>query len=373
MKLVAQPRDDESSSRLAWIDAIRGLAIVLVVVGHSFWPPTTYANTVIFSFHLPLFFIANGYLFSFAGRGLRPFSSLALSSFKRLVIPYVTTGVLIYLYWLVAYRFLVDDPKSVTTMLVDRLMSIAYGSGNLVPQIPRIGDVGPTWFLLALFVAVLLFWLLVRAARSIGAVGRLALVAAVSVAGVGIGQHIRLPWSVDIAMAVQIFLLAGYEIHRLDILSRVRLWWMPLLLALWGLDVYRGGVSLNNRSYFFFPLAVAGAVGVVLLLMKGAQLLQGNRLLRPRVMVFLGVQTLVILCFHMVDISWNWLDFIQPIYSHWYLLALWRLAFSLLIATVITWIPVLRSAYYWDRWPLQLRGRRKAPEDESDSCAKTLG
>ena len=219
------------------------------------------------------------------------------------------------------------------------------------------------WFLLALFVATLLFWCLVRASRSFGPAGRLALVAAVSAAGVVIRARIFLPWSADVAMAVQIFLLAGYETQRLDILGRLTWRWVPVLLAVWVVDLHAGGLSLNNRDYHFYPLAVAGALAAALLLMKLSQRIH------PRVLAFLGVESLVILAFHTIDVGyfrWNWLSFTKPLYEHWYYLASWRLAYSLLIASIITWIPLLRTAYYWDRWPLRLPWGSAAPPADVD-------
>ena len=46
-------------SRAEWIDACRGAGILIVVLGHCN-PPF---NKLIYSFHMPLFFILSGYLY----------------------------------------------------------------------------------------------------------------------------------------------------------------------------------------------------------------------------------------------------------------------------------------------------------------------
>lgn len=48
--------------RLDHIDACKGIGILLVILGHTNVP--SIVHTIIYSFHMPLFFIISGYLFS---------------------------------------------------------------------------------------------------------------------------------------------------------------------------------------------------------------------------------------------------------------------------------------------------------------------
>ena len=49
-----------------WIDISKGIAVVLVVLGH-FWyrSDLSLLNQIIYSFHVPLFFILSGYLINY--------------------------------------------------------------------------------------------------------------------------------------------------------------------------------------------------------------------------------------------------------------------------------------------------------------------
>jgi len=47
---------------IPWISIAKGIAILCVVAGHTF-APDSYKNRIIFSFHMPLFFILAGYIF----------------------------------------------------------------------------------------------------------------------------------------------------------------------------------------------------------------------------------------------------------------------------------------------------------------------
>ena len=57
-----------NNKRFEWIDILKGIGIILVVVGHSnfsFAKATTamFIQKYIYSFHMPLFFFVSGYLF----------------------------------------------------------------------------------------------------------------------------------------------------------------------------------------------------------------------------------------------------------------------------------------------------------------------
>jgi len=46
-------------NRIVWIDIAKGIAIILMVIGHSTIP--SWLSSFIWTFHMPLFFIASGW------------------------------------------------------------------------------------------------------------------------------------------------------------------------------------------------------------------------------------------------------------------------------------------------------------------------
>ena len=78
--------------------------ILLVLLGHSgFEGPVilenlTYLHNWIYSFHMPLFFMISGYLFSFTNKSFMAINSLKFMQKKvvRLLVPYVVLGVVLY-------------------------------------------------------------------------------------------------------------------------------------------------------------------------------------------------------------------------------------------------------------------------------------
>lgn len=81
---------------LAWINILKGIGIILVVIGHTVTLPSVF-HSAIYSFHMPLFFVISGYLFNIE----KPVCALA----KRLLLP------------LFVYMLLVVVPQETITIL----------------------------------------------------------------------------------------------------------------------------------------------------------------------------------------------------------------------------------------------------------------
>jgi fucose 4-O-acetylase-like acetyltransferase len=86
-----QLREGDNRNSFEWVLIAKGIGIILVVVGH-FYPQTspTYwieIRRIIYSFHMPLFFILSGYLYS---HGKYPYNDLIKTKAKRLLYPFVT-------------------------------------------------------------------------------------------------------------------------------------------------------------------------------------------------------------------------------------------------------------------------------------------
>lgn len=79
-------------SRELWIDVLKGIAIVCVILGHTF----IYGDRVYY-FHMPLFFLIGGYLFK---RG-QSWMHLFRKTTKRIVFPFIVY--LLVLYFLTPY------------------------------------------------------------------------------------------------------------------------------------------------------------------------------------------------------------------------------------------------------------------------------
>ena len=134
--------------RLRYLDAARGLAILLVVLGHI-WETAQPVPVLIYSFHIPLFFLISGILTAYTRQERRPMKLLVFSRLRGLIIPYVFFEAVFILIFGVRNHF---DFRSQSGQV--------YGGLLLSPL-----NV-PLWFLPTLFLAELFFLLLLRLIRN---------------------------------------------------------------------------------------------------------------------------------------------------------------------------------------------------------------
>lgn len=79
-------------------DVMKGIGIIAMIIGHMSIPHFLY--DFIFSFHMPLFFLIGGYFFK-----PRPFKEIIQKSAGRLLKPYVVTGILTPIIYLLVGDF----------------------------------------------------------------------------------------------------------------------------------------------------------------------------------------------------------------------------------------------------------------------------
>lgn len=111
-----------------WILIAKGVGIILVVIGH-FHPETspTYwseIRNIIYSFHMPLFFILSGYLYS---NGKYSYKDLIKTKVKRLLYPFASIAGIFFLIKYMAGRIVnLENPvdmNSIYALLLDPVNS----------------------------------------------------------------------------------------------------------------------------------------------------------------------------------------------------------------------------------------------------------
>lgn len=133
----------QKKERLDYLDAVKGIGIILVVIGHS-----TYTGehllTWIASFHMPLFFILSGMLLQFKGEEENSLPGILKKKAKTIMLPYLSFSV-IYLLMDLAMYLLQVGSKAWIDIVYEFIGSITlYGISTL-------------WFLPALFFGEITF------------------------------------------------------------------------------------------------------------------------------------------------------------------------------------------------------------------------
>lgn len=216
------------SDRKRWIDCYKGLAIMLVVLGHLRIGEGLYR--FLFSFHMYAFFFIGGIT---RKPSRQPFFRLLTENLRRLYVPYVAYAAL----WVATelamglYQGTADLPT--VAQLGENALNILLGGG----VISGAAQVGPAWFLCALMVVRLAYDGLDRLCRQKQAV-LAAVAAAFFLLAYVLEGYAAVPLRMTAALTAFGFYWAGDICKALpDALARVfdrgwrRLGWMAMAAA----------------------------------------------------------------------------------------------------------------------------------------------
>lgn len=187
--------------RIEWIDIARGITMFLVIIGHTIYHPLI--RGLIFSFHMPLFFIFSGALMSFSSDYFK-WRRTVWRLLRSLVLPgcasYICCTILMDLIW--KHRLSHSIGEIFETLLFSSGVSV-YG----------IEPIGMVWFFIVLFfgriILDLLHFLLCKDYLRGGLLIGLGLL--------GSSGIIKpLPFSLDIVLVILIFMEFGGYILKID-------------------------------------------------------------------------------------------------------------------------------------------------------------
>lgn len=137
--------------RTLWVDACRGIAILLVLLGHND-PPFVKA---IYGFHMPLFYMMSGYLYKDRHTDMT-FVEEIKSLIKSLIIPYIIFGLINLGVHILHIRIVAPDT------VIDSAMVLRYIKGIFTVSIEDMPCCYPMWFLPSLAITIFIFYLIRR-------------------------------------------------------------------------------------------------------------------------------------------------------------------------------------------------------------------
>ena len=255
------------TNRIEWIDIAKGITILLVIIGHSV---SDIERAIIFSFHMPLFFILSS-VTARVSTNSDEFLKNTGKAFRHLVL----TALAIYFLReiVLAVMDCIQNSSSFLDTIIYRgsisINTLVYSSGAMGEvNGASIWALGIPWFLIALFFGRTLFdYLHMRLSKK----AFCSVIVLCSILGVILGYVQWLPFSFDIALAIQPFFLFGLWLKRFVWEKRA----IPTLLIslmVWGLLftvtwLYSGShLELAPRNYTLFPLcfvcAIAGTMSI---------------------------------------------------------------------------------------------------------------
>ena len=181
-----------NQKRIDWLDIAKGIAILCIIIGHSFGKNKI--GAFIFSFHMPLFFILSGYTIKKIPN--EKFIEAYAKDLRRLIIPVFIVMVIDYV---LQVFYLKNGIVSVT---IGKISTLFWGSCNR--------GIGRLWFLVALFYSKFFFRLVLN---NIPRYREIFLLIGTYIFSVP-KLKIELPQNLDLIFVAMLFMDAGYHLRN---------------------------------------------------------------------------------------------------------------------------------------------------------------
>ena len=274
-----------SKERLAYIDTLRGIGIILVILGHVYEVPS-FIHDAIYGFHMPLFFVISGFLYNITYHNASPTIAYIKKRAKNYLLPY-------YLFAFINLGLLIVWNRFLLHKNTDFAQIIHYVNGILCcySDMLHMPNCTPIWFLMSLFFASILFRWMLRSFRKhtwIAFVGSMLIGYTLSFL-----TDQRVPLKLDTVFMAVFFMFVGFWIRQKDLLKA------PLWICVIGLPGLVLGswnpVGMNENSYgnllVFLPASLSVIYSLMLICSQGF-------LCRSTILRRLGKHSLLIVGFN---------------------------------------------------------------------------
>jgi acyltransferase len=328
--------------RVSWIDAAKGLGIVLIVLGHITSVESPSALYVyIYAFHVPLFFFISGLTLK---PGREPFAVMLQGKFRSLLVPYLCYALLGYVFYILGYGMAQALNLKIEQFNYGPWHPLAgvfigtLGDGNLVNA--------PVWFVIALFCTFVIGYGINSWLRSM--LVRWVVVIALATAGYLVSREVKLPWSLASALVGLVFFQAGHAHARrfgLEPSPRRLLW--PLLTVTLVISLF----SFLNGFVTLADVELGHPVLYVLFAFSGLYLtIAVVQLLGPSTpwLVLLGQWSMAIMVIHMLIIKTVKVALSALLHTNIAQIeASWLPSLAVLLITVVLLVP---SVWFMERF-----------------------
>ncbi len=274
--------------RIEYIDLYKGIGIMLMIMAHvNFWGQLDH---FIHAFHMPMFFVASGYLYQKKSSEELSFGIFLLKKSKSMLIPYFVFGIINFIVFVILEGFSVDP-------LIHLIFINNHG----------VAIAGALWFITALLIAETVYFLLDRYCSE---PVKLVVIAALAVFGcvVRLVLPFTLPWSLGAAMVGVFFYQIGIWCRRYD----NKLFSMPtvpmglIFIIISVVAMIVPELNMRNEEYGIIPFSIVDAVVLSVLLLLFCYKVDQSRIGNKRicnVIKNIGESSIVYLCLNQLAIT----------------------------------------------------------------------
>lgn len=309
---------ENRKKRIEYIDVARGIAIVLMIIGHCL-ELNNPIRKIIFSFHMPLFIIISGYFYR-DDKIIKCVKNIL----KKLVIPYASAVLILCFIKGIGKMSIIDILENCgKSLLVSFSFAKRWNYSIYAESLKEI------WFIPMLSL-IRIFFLLIKRICSNNEKSVFLIVVLSNILGYTLGiKGYWLPFSCDVALVCILFYYFGYVLKKYEILDKLLFDWKSLIIILliWIMALKIGFIELAIRHYpnglISFVEAIAGSI----IILKLSNLIHAKLKILSEVLVWLGKNSLYVLIIHYLEqqlINYNKSVWVQnvPIIKIYYKLIL---------------------------------------------------
>ena len=187
----------EEQRRILWIDQLRGIALFFVVVGHVALPPRI--KSVIYSFHMPLFFIISGLTLNNEKIQKIPLREYVKDKAKKLILPYFWMSFLVFPLWYFTFHVISHSSRTIYQVI----LGILFGNDVIFYT----STSNALWFLLVLFFAEILYTVIIKLTH--GDKKKTTILMTISAITGYLQNGIGCIWHMNVAFTAVVFLYIG--------------------------------------------------------------------------------------------------------------------------------------------------------------------
>ena len=296
---------EKTKQRISWIDVTKGIAIYLVILGHSLIGLKV--NDYIFAFHMPLFFIASGLLFR-----EKSIKKTIAGNIKNLLVPYYITSVCVILGRAVSAYLQGWTVQNIRNLCLNTMIGAVFGYGvDGSKWFFTVWMIGAIWFLWAFFWSDIIIHVVFRYTKNWQEWQRAFLIIGISAVSYIVGQYIWIPTNLDVGGFAILFVYIGYLLQKIRIWEQGKLPWICWILCVivWVYASHTGGINMVIRAVPNFVVLFGAVAGSVMTMKLAIQLDKIPGI--SRCLSWFGKNSMKILCVHLFEIlilSWDFIE-----------------------------------------------------------------
>lgn len=337
----------QKSKRIEWIDFAKGITIILTIVGHTVGTGKngSILRGLIFSFHMPLFFILSATTYKY---------SLTISDFFRktkkaayhLLIPATIVFFLNSVIQTILNGISLLDVSLWKRILYTYIFSSGVDTRFYDIYVPAMGI---PWFFFALFLGRTIFDYCHLYFSADGAL--FIIITVVGLCGICIGNTQWMPFSMDIALAIMPLFFFGMQLRTFNISGnfiKISIYFI-IWIATLGITFpdYNSWtyLELACRRYTLFPICYITAIAGVMFVLEVSTFC---RKIKPLFYLIstVGKNSLYLLCVHIMDGCWEKIYMIEGQF---------RMSIKRVIVDLIIFSLILAINTLCRKWWMKLR------------------